>query len=154
MNNAPPLLRPSEVARALGVTRQHVTRLIRDGRLAAVNIAYDDRPCWRVPTNAVTIFTASNHRSKMASKRITALVEAINEAAEAQRERYAELFDLVEGGPRQHEFRTDADSAHHAGSTTGYDADHRDMIRSNQLVGMAPKVTSVMVGGEYVVGEA
>jgi excisionase family DNA binding protein len=47
-----------EVVRHLRITRQHVTRLIEDGSLGAinVNIRRGKRNCWRIPVEAFDAF--------------------------------------------------------------------------------------------------
>lgn len=51
-----PLMTTDEIARALGITRQTVTRWIRQGKLAAITIRVGSRPVYRVTRPAFRAF--------------------------------------------------------------------------------------------------
>jgi excisionase family DNA binding protein len=53
------MLTTGQAAQHLGCSRRYITRLAREGQLPAVNVsAGQQRPAYRIPTEAVTTYVA------------------------------------------------------------------------------------------------
>ncbi len=48
----------TDTCKTLGVSRETVTRLIRDGQLTAVNVGTKDRAAWRIDEDEIARFLA------------------------------------------------------------------------------------------------